>query len=84
MQDQGRRLTRRWVNGHVAPEYAEPRQVLKFFCHLALGPIVTESMTCNFRLSNKRLKSLGFSFEFPKIEKGIPDVVRRWQAMQSR
>jgi nucleoside-diphosphate-sugar epimerase len=54
----------------------------KLFCQLALGQIVTESMMCDFHLSNQRIKALGFSLAFPDIGTGIPDVVRRWQAMQ--
>ena len=50
------------------------------FCRLAMGPIITESMTCDFRLSNQKLKSLGFALDYPDIEAGIPDVVRRWRA----
>jgi nucleoside-diphosphate-sugar epimerase len=56
----------------------------KMLSLLALGPIVTESLTCDFRLSNQRLKATGFSFEFPSIETGIPDVVRRWRAGRKR
>ena len=52
----------------------------RFLCELAVGPIITESLTCDFHLSNQRLKSLGFKLSFPDISTGIPDVVRRWQA----
>ena len=52
----------------------------RFLCELAVGPIICESLTCDFHLSNQRLKSLGFKLSFPDISTGIPDVVRRWQA----
>jgi nucleoside-diphosphate-sugar epimerase len=55
----------------------------KFFCQMALGQIVTESMECDFCLSNKKIKSLGFSLHYPDINTGIPDVVHRWQASQN-
>ena len=55
----------------------------KFFCLLAMGPIITESMTCDFRFSNQKLKSLGFALDYPDIDTGIPDVVRRWRASRA-
>src|SRR5207302_9320587 len=33
----------------------------EFLCRWALGPIVTESLTCDCRLDNARLKALGFT-----------------------
>jgi nucleoside-diphosphate-sugar epimerase len=73
---------------HVAAQaLGVPARILplpEIFCRLTLGPIITESMTCNFHLSNKKIKSTGFSFRFPSIETGIPDVVRQWQATQNR
>jgi NAD dependent epimerase/dehydratase family enzyme len=35
-------------------------------------------------LSNARLRSTGFRFQFPTIEQGIPDVVRTWLSAQAR
>ena len=43
-----------------------------------MGPIVTESLTCDACLSNERLRATGFEFEFPNVEAGIPDVVATW------
>ena len=52
----------------------------KWLCLMAVGPIITESMTCDFNLSNAKIKELGFSFNYPTIDTGIPDVVRRWRS----
>jgi nucleoside-diphosphate-sugar epimerase len=42
-----------------------------------VGPVVTDSLTCDAALSNARLRRSGFDFEFPTTATGIPDVVRR-------
>lgn len=47
---------------------------------LMIGPVRADSLLSGYRLSNARLKSTGFTFEFPRIDEGIPDAVRRWQA----
>jgi nucleoside-diphosphate-sugar epimerase len=51
----------------------------KFLAQFALGPVITESLTTEVRLSNARIKKTGFVFEFPTTEQGIPDVVKRWK-----
>ena len=45
---------------------------------LLMGPIVTESLTCDACLSNDRLRATGFEFDVPTVEAGIPDVVATW------
>jgi hypothetical protein len=49
---------------------------------LALGPVRADSLASEYRLSNARLKSTGFTFEFPTFEEGVPQVVARWLAAQ--
>lgn len=61
------------VQGRILP-------LPKWMCLMAVGPIITESMMCDFRLSNDRLKASGFEFIYPTIDTGIPDVVRRWRS----
>jgi nucleoside-diphosphate-sugar epimerase len=56
------------------------RKVPVWLCLALLGPIVTESLTCDFRLSNERLKQTGFQFDYPTIETGIPKAVYQWQS----
>jgi nucleoside-diphosphate-sugar epimerase len=41
-----------------------------------VGPVVTDSLTCDAALSNARLRRSGFDFELPTTTTGIPDVVR--------
>ncbi|HXX77754.1 MAG TPA: DUF1731 domain-containing protein, partial [Ktedonobacteraceae bacterium] len=60
------------------------RRLPEWLCRIALGPIITESLTCDVRLSNSKIRALGFTFDFPTIEEGIPDVVRRWLAIQQK
>ncbi len=55
------------------------RKVPVWISRLLLGPIVTESLTSDFNLSNQRLKQTGFRFEYPTIETGIPETVKQWQ-----
>ena len=59
------------------------RAVPQLLCRLFLGPIVTESLTCDARLSNAHLKETGFAFDFPTTRAGVPDVVARWLARQA-
>jgi nucleoside-diphosphate-sugar epimerase len=54
------------------------RAVPQLFCTLFLGPIVTESLTCDARLSNAHLKETGFVFRFRTIDDGVPNAVGHW------
>lgn len=65
------------VSGRILP-------LPKFICQLAVGQLVTESMECDFHLSNQKIKELGFTLRFPDITSGIADVVQRWQAQQQK
>ena len=58
------------------------RKVPYWLANLILGPIVTESLTCDFRLSNQLLKKSGFKFEYPSVDTGIPKAVYQWQTRE--
>jgi nucleoside-diphosphate-sugar epimerase len=45
---------------------------------LLVGQVIAESLAYENRLSNNRLKSTGFSFDYPSCEQGVPHVVRTW------
>ena len=51
------------------------RRVPRWLCRLLLGPIVTDSLETDCALSNRRLKAIGFTCEFPTVESGIAEVV---------
>jgi nucleoside-diphosphate-sugar epimerase len=66
----------------VAETLGVPLRTLKvpvWLATLLLGPIVTESLTCDFRLSNRRFKQTGFQFDYPTVETGIPKAINQWQ-----
>jgi len=48
---------------------------------LAAGPVIADSMLTEARLSNARLKSTGFTLNFPTLEQGVPDAIERWRKM---
>jgi nucleoside-diphosphate-sugar epimerase len=54
------------------------RKLPRIACRLLLGRVITESLTYENRLSNKRLRDTGFVPQFPTYERGVPDVVERW------
>ena len=45
-----------------------------FLAKLFMGSIAYDYMTSNFEYSNARLKETGFTFRFPTIDQGVPDV----------
>src|SRR5258708_6571648 len=49
-----------------------------FVSRFAVGPIITESLTTEAKLSNERLKKTGFELKFPTTVEGVPDVVMHW------
>ena len=53
-----------------------------FISRLTVGPIVTDSLNTEARLSNTRIKQTGFAFSFPTADEGVPDVVAQWLAKQ--
>jgi len=50
----------------------------KFLVRLVIGPVIADALDYENRLSNAKLRSTGFQFDFPTIDEGIPDVVRKW------
>jgi hypothetical protein len=48
-----------------------------WLCHLLLGPVATDSLTAEARLSNARLHDTGFQFRYPTIHEGVPAVVKQ-------
>ncbi|PTL80666.1 NAD(P)-dependent oxidoreductase [Vitiosangium sp. GDMCC 1.1324] len=50
----------------------------RWLCHLAMGPVVTDSLTAEARLSNARLHSTGFQFLYPTVREGVPALVKQW------
>lgn len=54
------------------------RPVPLWLARILAGPVVTDAYDAY--LSNARLRSTGFRFNFPTIEQGIPDVVKTWLA----
>ncbi|MBI3073130.1 MAG: NAD-dependent epimerase/dehydratase family protein [Deltaproteobacteria bacterium] len=55
------------------------RTAPKLAVRIQAGPVVTESLMCDANLSNARLRALGFQFNFPSIESGIPRVVAEFR-----
>src|SRR5205814_1734050 len=51
-----------------------------FVSRLMVGPIVTDSLNTESRLSNARIKQTGFDFRFPTSAEGVPDAVAQWRA----
>ena len=66
------------IAGEALGAKVRVRHVPVWLSSLLLGPIVTESLTCDACLSNARLRATGFELDFPNVEVGIPDVVTSW------
>ncbi len=58
------------------------RPVPLWLGRIIAGPVVTDAYDAH--LSNARLRSTGFRLQFPTIEQGIPDIVRKWLSAQTR
>ena len=59
-----------------------PMKVLSlpmFLVKLAAGPVIADSLLTEAQLSNARLKSTGFKFEYETLEQGVPDAIERWR-----
>ena len=54
-----------------------------FIMRLAAGPVIAESMLTEAHLSNARLKSTGFTLDFPTLEQGVPDAIESWRKMKT-
>ena len=51
-----------------------------FLSRLMVGPIITDSLNTEARLSNARIKQTGFASKFPTTAEGVPDAVTQWLA----
>jgi nucleoside-diphosphate-sugar epimerase len=51
------------------------RHLPEFVCRMLLGPVVTDSLTYENRLSNARLRSSGFVLRYPTSEDGVRAAV---------
>ncbi len=62
------------------------RRVLlpRWVSNLAMGPVVTDSLTAEARLSNARLHGTGFQLRYPTIREGVPALVKQWLEKQGR
>jgi nucleoside-diphosphate-sugar epimerase len=49
-----------------------------WLCALLMGPVVTQSLRAEARLSNARLHGTGFQFRYPTIREGVPALVHQW------
>jgi hypothetical protein len=58
--------------------------VPRFLAQWIVGPVITESLQYENRLSNAKLHTTGFEFQFPTLEQGIPDVVAHWLKSRPR
>lgn len=58
--------------------------VPRWLCRLLLGPVLTDSLTSEARLSNARLHGTGFQFLYPTIREGVPALVRQWLESHGR
>lgn len=50
---------------------------------LMIGPVITDSLQYENRLSNAKLRGTGFQFQFPTLEQGVPDIVGKWLRTKS-
>jgi nucleoside-diphosphate-sugar epimerase len=50
----------------------------RWLCALAMGPVVTDSLISEARLSNARLREAGYRFLYPTIREGVPALVECW------
>lgn len=50
----------------------------RWLCALAMGPVVTDSLISEARLSNARLREAGYRFLYPTIREGVPALVESW------
>lgn len=58
--------------------------VPRWLCRLLLGPVLTDSLTSEARLSNARLHGTGFQFHYPTLREGVPALVKQWLETHGR
>jgi nucleoside-diphosphate-sugar epimerase len=56
--------------------------VPRVVARMIIGPVITDSLEYENRLSNAKLHGTGFQFQFPTLEQGIPNVVEQWLKTQ--
>lgn len=64
----------------VSKQLNVPMKILSlplFMVKLAAGPVIADSMLTEAQLSNARIKATGFTFNYPTLEQGVPDVLER-------
>ena len=61
-----------------------PRKLPLALLKLLVGPVVSESLAYENRLSNNKLLSMDFLFKFPTCEEGVPDVVATWRQRKTQ
>lgn len=60
------------------------RLLPRFLAWLALGPVVTDSLTAEARLSNARLLATGLRLRYPTLREGVPALVQQWLERQAQ
>lgn len=50
----------------------------RWMAWLALGPVVTDSLTAEAKLSNARLRATGLQLRYPTLREGVPALVQQW------
>jgi hypothetical protein len=77
----------RLQNGEIAARILGVRMktlsLPMFVIRLAVGPVIAESMLTEALLSNARLKSTGFTLDYPTQEQGVPDAIERWRKLNA-
>ena len=73
--------------GEIAAQVLDvPMKVMSlpmFLVKLAAGPIIADSLLTEAQLSNARLKSTGFTLDYPTLEQGVPDAIERWRRQEA-
>jgi NAD dependent epimerase/dehydratase family enzyme len=52
--------------------------VPSWLCSLIIGPVLTEYSQSDNYFTNHKLQQLGFTYLYPTIDDGIPDIVQTW------
>lgn len=67
------------IYGKAASLYGKSprfRNIPRFLFRLLLGELMTDGFEVDCALSNERLRSLGFVFDFPTYREGVEDVMK--------
>jgi nucleoside-diphosphate-sugar epimerase len=55
-----------------------------FVARLVSGPVISDSLLTEARLSNGRLKATGFALRYPTLAQGVPHTIETWQQSNPR